>query len=338
MSKRHAPFAGVAVYSTCLFCTSSLGSNEVVEEFPVGRRLAFDAARGRLWVVCRSCLRWNLTPVEERWEAIETCERLYRSTPLRVSTDNVGLTRLREGLELVRIGAPLRPEFASWRYLPVFERRRRGLLAGAAAPAERAQWKSSLWTASFLIVAPPIALLTLAGAVRDVYTHRLKTYARVPVGRGNHSYAVKAYHLPEARLLRADNDYGWVLEVEHEAGRSELSGPLAQRVLGRLLVAINSTGGSAEDLDRAVNLLGRYERTEAFFHRQGRAADWRRGRRYWWDDSLVGAIKNRAPSARLALEMALHESVERDALEGELQALKDAWEEAEEIAAIADRL
>lgn len=36
------------MYSTCLFCKNSLGANEVIEHFPVGRRLAFDAAKGRL--------------------------------------------------------------------------------------------------------------------------------------------------------------------------------------------------------------------------------------------------------------------------------------------------
>lgn len=40
------------MYSTCMFCQRSLGANEIVETFPVGRRLAFDEARGRLWVVC----------------------------------------------------------------------------------------------------------------------------------------------------------------------------------------------------------------------------------------------------------------------------------------------
>ncbi len=30
-----------------------------------------------------------------------------------MSTDNIGLARLREGLELVRIGEPQRPEFAA---------------------------------------------------------------------------------------------------------------------------------------------------------------------------------------------------------------------------------
>src|SRR5215208_5667543 len=79
------------VYTTCLFCTRPLGTNEVLERFPVGRRVAFDAATGRLWVVCPHCERWNLTPMEERWEAIEQAERRYRTTRLRISTENIGL-------------------------------------------------------------------------------------------------------------------------------------------------------------------------------------------------------------------------------------------------------
>ena len=41
---------------------------------------------------------------------------------------------------------------------------------------------------------------------------------------------------------------------------------------------------------------------------------------------------------RLALEMAANEDAERKALAGELEQLRDAWREAEEIAAIADHL
>src|SRR5918992_336935 len=104
------------MYSACLFCNANLGENDQLPTFPVGRRIAFDEAKGRLWVVCARCARWNLTPLEERWEALEACERLYRGTRLRVSTDNVGLAQLRSGLELVRIGPALYPEIASWRY------------------------------------------------------------------------------------------------------------------------------------------------------------------------------------------------------------------------------
>src|SRR5687768_3089991 len=104
------------MYSTCLYCLAALGHNDALEWFPVGRRLAFDPARGRLWAVCDGCGRWNLAPIEERWDAVEECERRYRSTHQRYGTDNIGLAGLRDGTELVRIGPALRPEVAVWRY------------------------------------------------------------------------------------------------------------------------------------------------------------------------------------------------------------------------------
>jgi len=83
-----------SMYSTCLHCHKFLGRNDAVEHFPVGRRLAFDSAKGRLWVVCQHCARWNLTPIEERWEAVEESERAFRAQRLRAQTDNIGLVRL----------------------------------------------------------------------------------------------------------------------------------------------------------------------------------------------------------------------------------------------------
>src|SRR3954447_1112693 len=127
------------MYSTCLICNQSLAANDAIEHFPVGRRLAFDSKKGRLWVVCHHCGRWNLSPLEERWEAIDESERSFRDTRVRVSTDNIGLARLPDGLELIRIGSPLRPEFAAWRYGRHFGSRRRKTLAiagtGVAATA-----------------------------------------------------------------------------------------------------------------------------------------------------------------------------------------------------------
>ena len=124
-------------YVECLFCDAPLGRNTVLATLSVGRRIAFDAEKGRLWVVCRGCERWNLTPLGKRWEAVEDAERRFRATRLRVSTDNVGMARLPEGLALVRIGRPRRPEVAAWRYGDQFGRRRRRAIAaggvGAAA-------------------------------------------------------------------------------------------------------------------------------------------------------------------------------------------------------------
>ena len=66
------------MYTTCLFCHSDLSANHFLSTFPVGRRLAFDPKKGRLWVICTRCGRWNLSPLEERWEAIDQAERLFR--------------------------------------------------------------------------------------------------------------------------------------------------------------------------------------------------------------------------------------------------------------------
>jgi len=68
------------VHSTCLYCNSALGRNAVVEHFPEGPRLACDAARGRSWAVCPRCARRNLTPIEDRGEAIGCRERRFRDT------------------------------------------------------------------------------------------------------------------------------------------------------------------------------------------------------------------------------------------------------------------
>ena len=121
------------MYSTCLHCTRDLGANEVLETLLIGRRVAFDAAQGRLWVICHSCGKWNLVPFDTRLETIDACERLFHDTRTRFSTDQIGMARVRGGLDLVRIGAPKRPEFASWRYAAQYKRRRRVNLAAGGA-------------------------------------------------------------------------------------------------------------------------------------------------------------------------------------------------------------
>ena len=159
------------MFTTCIYCKKPLDTNEVIESFPVGRRLAFDAARGRLWVVCRRCERWNLTPLEERWEAVEDCERIFRGTRVRVSTGNIGLARHPEGLTLVRIGEPLRPEFAAWRYGDQFGRRRRTVAVYGG-----------------VVVAAATGLAVgglVAGAAISTVLLPLPGRAMVPHGRGN---------------------------------------------------------------------------------------------------------------------------------------------------------
>ncbi len=319
------------MFSTCLFCSGSLGANQTVEVFPVGRRLAFDTRHGRLWVVCRKCERWNLSPLEERWEAIEACERLYRGTRPRVATEHIGLARVPEGLELVRIGAPLRPEFAAWRYGDQFgRRRRRAILLGTAAAVAGA----SVLIGSVAAGASALVLGQSGNFVNLWVNGRTRVRVRMQDGR-----VLRLRHpdLLAARFLPAagggyDVKVGWK-RVE------TFRGDEAGRVAGLILPGVNRTGGRPATVRAAVARIEEDGGPERFLARTiaqaGRMAPGsglRRGR------DAPGAIARLPHATRLALEMSLHEEQERRALEGELIALEAAWREAEEIAGIADDL
>jgi hypothetical protein len=331
------------VYTTCLFCNGDLGRNEVIEPFPVGRRLAFDAAKGRLWVVCRKCERWNLSPLEERWEAIEECERQFRTTRLRVSTDQIGLARLKEGLELIRIGEPQRPEMAAWRYGDQFGRRRRrhyAMIAGGVA------------VAGVIVVAGPVLGLVSGVAInpmwqfinagRGIYRHR--TFVNVPAADGT-MLRTRLTELNRVRLSASEGEI--VLEVPTSPGyrvgpwyryrgrtMHELTGDAAIRAAGALLPRINQSGGSQSEVQRAVSLLEENPAPDKVFTRAIGSVE----RANRWNTGKHGAsMLHKLPlHTRLALEMAAHEDAERRALEGELHVLEAAWRNAEEIAKIAD--
>ena len=312
------------MYSTCLFCNRDLGSNELVEHFPVGRRLAFDESKGRLWVVCTACERWNLSPLEERWEAIEECERLFSSTRLRVSTENVGLARLAEGLTLIRIGAPQRPEMAAWRYGDQFGRRRRTafLTAGAGLTVIGAVVVGGV-TAGVGIASFGGLLVNMAARV--VKGNPEKVVARLPTGDTVH--AVKRKHLEKIRIVPVGSDS---LRITIEAGKKQIveyNDREALRAAGVLLPALNRFGGTRSQVVSAVRLLE--EAGDPF--RLFRESHSRVGHKF-------NTVHKFDYPTRLALEMAAHEESERRALEGELALLEDAWKQAEEIAAISDTL
>jgi hypothetical protein len=323
------------VYRTCLFCNGDLGTNELVEAFPVGRRLAFDGARGRLWVVCGRCARWNLTPLEERWEAIERCEQLYSSTRRRFSTDNIGLARLSEGLELVRIGEPQRPEFASWRYGSVFAKRRRrslitygvatglmvtGLAGGGALVASLGFAGSAL-----LFTDLPIWLLA--------WRRQYAAIARITTPEG--AAVIRGKHAGQTRLLDV-TDATCSIRTQHSRGESVISGDAGMRVLGKVLAAVNREGASLSDVRDAVRVIEQGGGPLEFMQRTARERGQRpqpsNGGR--WIATEIGELG----LERFALEMALHETTEQAALGGELAALELAWRDAEETAAIADDL
>ena len=327
------------MYSTCIFCHAHLGLNEIIEGFPVGTRLAFDPARGRLWVVCRVCERWNLSPLEERWEAIEQCERRYRGTRMRVSTGNVGLCRLPEGLELVRIGEPMRPEFAAWRYGDQFGRRRRRAVATGLAWGVAGAAVVAGGVASGIGVAVAIQLPRVLDFVRSA-VNRERIIARIPL-EGHYPLTVRGKHLSGVELL-GDGDGVWTLKVAHDEGDTRLHDEPALRAAGLILPRVNSAGASAAQIRDALRLLDSAGDPAHYFRMMARRLPGTRrvmfGEDFYGGRSHYGALGRLAPAQRLALEMAAHETQERRALQGELAELREAWRVAEEIAAIADGL
>ncbi|HEY9382908.1 MAG TPA: hypothetical protein VIP80_05270 [Gemmatimonadales bacterium] len=357
------------MYTTCLFCNEDLGANEVLPSFPIGSRLAFDAAQGRLWVICPQCHRWNLSPLDERWEAVEECERRFRASRLRFSTDNIGLAYLREGLALVRIGPALKPEIAAWRY---------GRLLGRWLPAIRRdpllvlarRWRQ---------LGEQAADFTFRRVFGIKFGYDLATWLRVH-GRADRVLAVTAAedgsravirsrHLDHSALVRPDPREPWQIVVHHDRGLVTLNGQEGLHVAGKLLAVLNGPGSEESEVRYAIGKLEDAANPDGYFARVAAIA-----MRCWWgrhpDAPAEALIEDLASSEaerlalsitkrsfwgrggigseprtplprlplvdRLALEMAANEDSERRALEGELSVLEAAWRQAEEIAAISD--
>jgi hypothetical protein len=328
------------MYRSCIFCSAPLGSNESIERFPVGRSLAFDGEKGRLWAVCGRCARWNLSPVEERWEAIEEAERLFRDARLRVQRENIGLAKLRDGTRLVRIGRALAGELAAWRYGRTMLRRRGHYAASAGAVVVgTAAFTGSLLTGMVGAAALLWAGLGTYGAVRI----GRPPIHRVPAGMLHREREVELEvgSLRESRFaftpggevsLEVPLPHYELVAISYDSWRRGsvlLPAEQARTLLRRGMVRLNAAGASHDRIQAAVHLLSASGTAEGFLRRA--AADHARMQDPAAPRWLRGA-------RLLAIEMAAHEELERDALRGELAMLEAMWREAEKIAAIADRL
>jgi len=359
------------VYSTCLFCHSELGTNETLESFPVGRRLAFDSAKGRLWVICRKCERWNLTPLDERWEAVEQCERMFSQTRLRVSSDNIGMSRMRDGLDLVRIGKPLRPEMAAWRYGDQFGRRRRKYMLTTGAVAVAGVGLLAGGWATGLVAGGGFTVFQLVNGVQRALRDRI-VRARIGVPGRQRPAILRGQDMRRITISSADGqltllvpdhekpEYPFVAQGTPEPNPWRLrwgtrdyvkfTGDDALRAAAAVLPAVNLNGASREEVSDAVTFLERTDGPLDLFLTATRIPTSRRRVTMNSYSMMIGTIGDSRPPAgtalldrlpkpvRLALEMAAHEDIERRAMEGELAILERAWKEAEEIAAISDSM
>jgi hypothetical protein len=324
------------MYRNCIFCAGELGGNTAIPAFPVGRSVAFDGVRGRLWAVCPRCARWNLAPLEERWEAIEEAERAFRDTRLRAQSENVGLARLPDGTRLVRVGKALAGELAAWRY--------------GSRLVSRHRRRIAINTVSVVggLLTFPIAGIVGPGIHRglawmtDVATfgwrgRRTALEQRVPASL---SPTGAPMVLPRGAVIDAHLDEGADGDVllrvpvfgrRRERSAAEFQGDAARTVLSRAMLMINHGGASRGDVRFAVDALAAAPSAEAYIRTVARNRGVLGGQRAEGTHKLT-------PTGLRALEMALHEEQERRVLEGELAGLEAMWRQAEEIAAIADAL
>jgi hypothetical protein len=361
-----------AVYRTCLHCTRDLHSNDVLETLPIGRRVAFDAAQGRLWVICRSCGKWNLVPFDTRLETIDACERIFRDTRTRYSTDNIGLARVSEGLELVRIGAPQRPEFASWRYGAQYRKRRRVNLAmggaGSAASFVATQYLAHLGSAAseafFLSVGVMIPAALLPTFVWSALRGRMQRIVTTIPGVATPVH-LEATATSTAHLSLVDGEMSvswnpsWIASFRKQ--RMEVTGFEARLLARRILGVVNRNVGSKWEMATAIERMERGNIEVWLSQLSRRSIAWKQSSvldrfrvgssevlrsmdapkqpiAYGGFEANGFALVSLARADRLAIEMWLSEDDEARALGGELALLERQWREAEELAAIADRL
>jgi hypothetical protein len=311
------------MYTTCLYCSGSLGSNDTLELMPIGRRVAFDEAHGRLWAVCRWCGKWNLVPFDTRLETIDHCARLFRDSPTRFSTDNIGLARLHEGLDLIRIGPALKPEFAAWRYSYQLARRHPlfsvpligpvlHFVAGGQQPVTREPLLRDPWTDK-LVRVPRAALHEVALVANE----QLQWQLEVP-----YQPEVESWIGPERAAIPSIRDVPSIGLFQHER---------LFPTLGRLLPAIDVRRAPRHRLMAALQLLDKIRQPEGLF-------EYVAGKKLRYATQRRFILRDVGDEVRLALEMVAHEETERRALEGELRLLEREWKRAEEVAAIADAL
>lgn len=307
------------MFKTCAFCNASLDGDGGPSGLGVGRRLAFDEWKGRLWVICSRCSRWNLTPLDDRLERIEAVARAARAGRVAAATDQVALIRWQR-YDLVRVGKPMRVELATWRYGERLRSRRR----------ERMMVVVPL---SIAAIGLGVAANVAAGGGLGVFVwnmhriadrlyvalvgHRRVTVSEPPIcDRCGTLMHLRSRHVQYARVVPdAHADIAVVLSCPQcRREGAQLIGPDAVQVLRQGLTYLNvSRSGRrrAEDAARVVEEIGGPDRLLRDLARR----------------ELT--LRSLAPERRLALEMAVDERAEVEELERQ-------WREAEEIAEIAD--
>ena len=247
------------MYTTCLRCDRPFGRNTEIPHFGVGRRVAFDTGKGRLWTICTRCGQWNLAPLEERWEALAECERLATTADAHVSGGALGLARTQSGLELLRVGGMATEDIATWRYgrrVRARQRRALGVLIALAGLT------FALSVGAGEVAGTPLVAIWLAPLLAywcfQLWRHPPRLVVRVPNGVGG-GFWLWPWQQDDIRLVPArDGGSPW-LTVPHARGVAWVCGPRAASVLAGLLPKVNATDCTLTDVADALRRVAQAE-------------------------------------------------------------------------------
>ncbi len=323
------------MYTHCLVCHAPFPKNEELEYFSTSTRVAFDAERGRLWAVCRSCKRWSLAPIEDRWEALEELNKIVRDRAKLLSqTDNVSLLRAGE-LDVIRVGRANLTEEAWWRYGQELTQRaakhqKLTFLGTAAAGAAIAGgWATGgvTWLGAWLLWENAPKQVTHAARWLRFGGNAWRGTRQC--GRCGQVFRNLAFRDRAQLILSPGEAPGDALSVTQRCptcgdlgeGGLHLGGKEGEYVTRRLLAYHHHTGASEKRVRSATRLIeeaGSPEDLTRIVIKEGRRLG---------DLQRTGAI---------ALEIAANDSAEQRLLELELAEVEAHWKEEEELASIID--
>ncbi len=170
----------------------------------------------------------------------------------------------------------------------------------------------------------------------DEYVNYERVVGRIRV-RAGFAGDVRLKHVGRMELLTTPRSTRWGLHVAHDRGMDDLDGAAAVQTGSQLLAWVNRHGASPDELRGAVSMIADAGGPTRFVARAKRLHEERRRSGTIFHDDRVGAL-GLVRVEQLALEIAMNEDAERQAMGGELELLEQAWRDAEEIAAIADGL
>jgi hypothetical protein len=314
------------LFARCMFCGDAFQRSRLFSRIPPGLSFAYDPAAGRIWSICTRCRRWNLIPLEERYEAVEELERVVRDRGRDMAaTANIALFHA-DDLELVRIGSALTVERAVWRY--------GRQLAARAALNERPHRRIALITAGAVARAGRTLgawkLDSHAGIVDVLRWQRFGSIAWS--GRTRCAYCGSVLH-----TLHFDSSWWLYPRIDqHELVVGvpctrcdpwtprhvfDVNGDDAHLLLRRALAYQHVTGADEHTVERATQLIRAAGSADSLLHglSSGRTSLWSLG-----------------PLQTLALEIAANHLAERRMLQGWLAGLEAEWRIEDEVARVVD--